>query len=92
MKLQLIFTLVFLLIFFISGVALATGSYDLSWWTVDNGGGTSIGGSYTLNGTIGQPEAGALPSGGGYTLAGGFWHGGVFTPADIVDYLPLIIR
>ena len=47
-------------------------SYDISWWTIDGGGGTSAGGVYTLTGTIGQPDAGTM-SGGNYTLVGGFW-------------------
>ena len=54
--------------------AFALGNYDLSWRTVDGGGGESSGGSYTLAGSIGQPDAGTL-SGGGYTLVGGFWGG-----------------
>ena len=33
----------------------------------------STGGGYTLDGAIGQPDAGAL-TGGGYTLDGGFWN------------------
>jgi hypothetical protein len=49
------------------------GGYDLSRNTVDGGGATfSVGGSYTLGGTIGQPDAGSA-SGGPYLLAGGFW-------------------
>jgi len=53
--------------------AAGTPSYDLSWHTVDGGGGMwSTGGTYELGGTIGQPDAGAL-AGGDYTLAGGFW-------------------
>jgi hypothetical protein len=49
------------------------GIYDLSWWTVDGGGATfSTGDSYSLGGTVGQPDAGT--SGGGtYNLVGGFW-------------------
>lgn len=51
---------------------LSSAAYDLSWWTVDGGGGQSSGGVYTLSGTVGQADAGAL-SGGNYTIAGGFW-------------------
>jgi hypothetical protein len=47
-------------------------SYDISWWTVDGGGGSSTGGVYALSGTIGQPDAGRI-SGGSYSLVGGFW-------------------
>ena len=46
--------------------------FDLSWHTVDGGGGTSSGGTFVLRGTIGQPDAGDLV-GGSFTLAGGFW-------------------
>jgi hypothetical protein len=47
-------------------------SYSVDWSTVDGGGGTSTGGVYSVSGTIGQPDAGAM-SGGNYTLQGGFW-------------------
>ena len=66
------------LLFAGSGLLLTTAlsgftqSYDLSWFTIDGGGGTSTGGNYSLTGTIGQPDAGTL-SGGSYTIAGGFW-------------------
>lgn len=77
---------------FLAGSVLAQSSagYDLSWWTVDGGGGTASGGSYTLVGTIGQPDAGVL-TGGNYTLGGGFWGGGV-AAAGYKVYLPLILR
>ena len=42
------------------------------WFTVDGGGGTSGGGQFTLSGTAGQSDAGAI-TGGGYTLHGAFW-------------------
>ena len=70
-------------------IAQSGGGYDLSWWTVDSGGATfSLGGGYTLGGTIGQPDAGVL-SGSGYTLVGGFWAGAV---AQYRIYLPLVLR
>ncbi len=52
----------------------AQGQPSLDWYTVDGGGATSTGGSYTLRGTIGQPDFGWL-TGGDYALAGGFWPG-----------------
>ena len=67
-------------------------TYDLSWHTVDGGGHTrSSGGSYTLGGTIGQPDAGGL-AGGAYTLGGGFWHGGALAEVLYEIYLPLVLR
>src|SRR5438477_1677189 len=53
---------------------VANAQCAIDWLTVDGGGGTSSGGSFTLTGTIGQPDAGRL-SGGNYTLEGGFWPG-----------------
>ena len=41
-------------------------------WQIDAGGGTSTGGVYSVSGTIGQPDAGTMSSG-GYSLNGGFW-------------------
>ena len=52
--------------------AQSGGGYDLSWSTIDGGGGTSSGAGYTLSGTIGQPDAGTI-AGDNYVLAGGFW-------------------
>jgi hypothetical protein len=35
--------------------------YTIDWYTVDGGGGmNATGGSFTLSGTIGQPDAGIL--------------------------------
>jgi hypothetical protein len=83
-----------LLIILLGGLLLATTAhtstsegYNLSWWTVDGGGGTlAIEGGYSLSGTVGQPDAGLL-AGSGYTLSGGFWVGGIYRL-----YLPLILR
>ena len=82
--------LVTIALLLIISTALARSGYDLSWWTVDGGGGTASGGSYTLVGTIGQPDAGIL-AGGDYTLGGGFWGGGV-AAAGYKVYLPMILR
>jgi hypothetical protein len=58
-----------------AGVTAARAQFDVSWFTIDGGGGMfSTGGGYALGGTIGQPDAGAM-SGGGFALTGGFWVG-----------------
>ncbi|MBI5388073.1 MAG: hypothetical protein HZA90_25695 [Verrucomicrobia bacterium] len=46
--------------------------YEIKWSTIDGGGGTSTGGVYSVSGTIGQPDAGAM-IGGSYSVVGGFW-------------------
>jgi len=80
-------TLAFLLAF--ASVALAGSvAYELTWFTVDGGGGASAGGGYALVGTAGQPDTAVL-SGGTYTLAGGFWPG---VEALSLRYLPIIMR
>jgi hypothetical protein len=47
-------------------------TYSIDWHTIDGGGGTSTGGVYSVSGTIGQPDAGAM-SGGNFSVTGGFW-------------------
>lgn len=76
----------------LAGVALAQEGYDLSWWTVDDGGHTfSTGGGYSLGGTIGQPDAGLL-AGGAYRLEGGFWLGGAPPGSLYRVYLPAVLK
>ena len=86
----LIFFVLIMLLFIVASTALAqTGSgYDLTWSTLDGGGGSSSGDGYSLSGTIGQADAGTL-SGGGYTLNGGFWGGAVL---NYNIYLPLVLK
>jgi len=47
-------------------------TYSIDWFSMDGGGGTSTGGVYSVSGTVGQPDAGAM-SGGNFSLTGGFW-------------------
>jgi hypothetical protein len=47
--------------------------YSIDWYKVAGGGGTSTGGTYSVSGTIGQPDAGVAMTGGNYSLTGGFW-------------------
>jgi hypothetical protein len=51
-------------------------SFGISWYTI-GGGGYSTGSTFELDGTIGQHDAGAVMTGGGFELTGGFWAGGV---------------
>lgn len=51
------------------------GNFDLSWHTIDGGGGSSTGGGFELAGTIGQHDAGPVMTGGKFALLGGFWPG-----------------
>ena len=82
------FVLLAVLLLALPALAQSGGGYDLTWNTVNGGGGASAGSGYTLNGTLGQPAAGTL-SGDRYVLVGGFW-AGVSPPYYI--YLPLVMR
>lgn len=65
------------------------GDYSLDWWTVDGGGTTFLeNNGYTLDGTVGQPDA-HVWSDSGYTLVGGFWGGG---EVQYCTYLPLVLK
>jgi hypothetical protein len=68
-------------------------TYDIPWWTIDSGAETSIGGDFTVAGTIGQADAGPVLTGGQYAVTGGYWYGreGPAPPENDV-YLPLVIR
>ena len=53
----------------------ALGQLSMTWTTIDGGGGTCSAGQLVLNCTIGQPDAGAVMTGGSFTFTGGFWAG-----------------
>lgn len=87
--------LMFVMLLVISAGATALyaqtgGTYDLTWSTLNGGGGTSSGGVFGLSGTIGQADAGEM-SGGSYTLSGGFWLSTTAAAGHDL-FLPLILR
>lgn len=70
--------LFFLTAALLASVLMATAqpappSFSIDWFTLDGGGGTSAGGVYSVSGTVGQPDAGPILTGGHFTVAGGFW-------------------
>jgi hypothetical protein len=76
---------VWIVLFVMSAASVSSGQYELSWYTIDGGGGTSSGGPYVLRGTIGQPDA-AYSAGGNYEVLGGFWPGGPLCIVSFDDY------
>ena len=42
-------------------------SYSIDWYKIAGGGGTSTGATYSMSGTIGQPDASGAMNGGGYS-------------------------
>ena len=90
-RISVLFVMILFGLLLTCAVLAAAGELSLSWWSVDGGGGQSIGGEYTLQGAIGQPEAGTI-EGGDYSLTGGFWAGPSATGSpDWTNYLPLVI-
>ncbi len=71
------------------GVAFTgAGGFAIDWDTIDGGGGQSSGGTFALQGTIGQHDAGGPMTGAKFALTGGFWAGvasapGAPCPADL---------
>ena len=61
------------LAFALAAPAALAQPFEIDWYTIDGGGGTSSGGTYVLSGTIGQHDAGGTLAGGTYELTGGFW-------------------
>ncbi len=87
MKIQIMILVIVSCVFVSLPAALAQsgGPYILNWSTIDGGGGVSSGGSFTLRGTIAQPDAGNL-AGGQYEVLGGFWSGGPLCIVEFEDY------
>jgi hypothetical protein len=48
-------------------------SYTIDWYKIAGGGGSSTGGTFSVTGTIGQPDASGAMTGGNYAVTGGFW-------------------
>ena len=73
-KLILIFTVLALVIFALGVKAKAQSGdgFEITSYTIDDGGRYSAGDGFWLGGTIGQPDAG-VHTGGGFDLSGGFW-------------------
>lgn len=68
-----LFCKISLVLFFIQIVsAQSGGTYQLTQ-TVSSTGGTSSGGTYSIENTDGQPVAGSVPQSGNYSLYIGFW-------------------
>ena len=62
-----------LMVFMVAASSAHTQSYSIDWFTIDGGGGASVGGGYSIRGTIGQPDAGGPMTGGAFAVTGGFW-------------------
>ncbi len=78
-------TFIKVLVMFLLSASGVFADYDISWSTIDGGGGRSTGADFALVGTIGQPDAGEM-AGGDYQLSGGFWPGRSTLALCIVNF------
>jgi hypothetical protein len=62
---------------FMGSLSLASAAfaqpYNIDWFAIAGGGGTTTGGVYSVSGTIGQHDAGGPLTGGNFSVTGGFW-------------------
>ena len=89
-KKLLLLLILFSLLLVGSGLVTANGGLSLDWYSLDGGGGLSVGDEYDLMGVVGQHDVGTTASGGTYELDGGF----LASPAssETILYLPMIVR
>jgi hypothetical protein len=73
MKKQLAALALLLSVLALASTNVTAQSYTIDWYKIAGGGGTSTGGTYSVSGTIGQPDASGAMSGGNYSITGGFW-------------------
>jgi len=62
---------------FLGALSLQGAAYTIRWETIDGGGGTSTSadGRFSVGGTAGQPDAGAMADNTGrFAVGGGFWY------------------
>ena len=52
---------------------LQAASFSIDWFRLSAGGGVSTNHQFAITGSIGQPEAGGVMSGGSFALTSGFW-------------------
>ena len=69
-------------------------NYEIDWWSLDGGGGTSSGDGFSISGIIGQQDAGPALTDGTYTAIGGYWAASLapVQPANPKVLLPLLMN
>ena len=92
-KLAFLVTLLAAIILVNAVLARPASDFSLWWRLIDGGGGSSLSGSYMVNGSLGQAAIGEIGSA-GYRLAAGYWQR-MAAPAPPPMYkisLPVILR
>ena len=71
------------MIFLSAIVSAQSGGTFVIEKSVIGGGGQTTGGTFILDGTIGQPFGGATSTGGAFSLGSGFWGGGLASAVSV---------
>jgi hypothetical protein len=66
-------------------------NYDIDWFNIAGGGGTSAGGTYSVSGAVGQPDASGAMTGGSYSVTSGFWSSITVVPTAGVPNLTIVL-
>src|SRR5438094_1473882 len=74
-------TALFVGVFSVLSIAQSGGTFVMQKSAIAGGGDRSTGGSFIVNGTIGQTVAGTQSVGGTFSVQTGFWAGGVTVAA-----------
>lgn len=69
-----------------AGTAMAGGRFSVDSHTVDGGGSHSQGSRFSVEGTIGQPDAGPAHDGARFSVTGGFWQPQATPPVSNVIF------
>ena len=84
-KINRVFCLFILTAFAVGVVSSQSGgTFVIEKSVIAGGGGQTAGGTFTLDGTIGESVAGTTSAGGTFGLSGGFWGGGGAPAAQLV--------
>jgi hypothetical protein len=70
MKAKRVTAIIICLLPFVTAIAQ---NFSVRWFTIAGGGGTSMGGAFNVNGTVGQPAALGAMTNGPFSLTGGLW-------------------
>jgi len=73
MKIQFRPILTALAVIFLTAPPAFSQNFSIDWHKIAGGGGTGTGGTYQVNGTIGQHDASGAMTSSQYAITGGFW-------------------
>ena len=92
MKIKCLLSLLLFLSFTMPVYCQSGGDFVINKSTIDNGGGQSLGGDFSLIGTTGQADASTEILGGNFSLKGGFWESASISDLIFKDGFEVVLR